>query len=57
MPAIFTVTVRARRSNDGWTCEPPALVTSAAAGERTDTRPASKNGVCVKRNAARRGKM
>jgi len=56
MPGMPTATVRARRSSDGWTCEPLALATSAVAGERADTRPASKNGVHVKRNAARHRK-
>jgi hypothetical protein len=50
---MFTATAVARRSNGGWTCEPPVIVTSAAAGERTDTQPASGSGVRVKRNAAR----
>lgn len=57
MPGMFTATVRARKSNGGWTCEPPALATSAAAGEHTDTQPVSKSGVRVKRNAARHRKM
>jgi len=56
MPGMSTATVRARSGNDGWTCEPLVIVTSEALGERAGTRPASKNGVRVRRNATRQRK-
>jgi len=52
MSGTFTATERARRSNGGCACGPPAIDTSAAAGVRADTRPASKSGVRAMRNAA-----